>query len=220
MHNWPLDMHPNAEFFSVGIFNFHKKKKRIDTRIEKDWKWHPIRIQLLLRLSIVIQITSGRFSMHFSNRNLLCHVSQPQPKMVELQNTFSDALYSFCHPYTTVVDDVENCLARKTYLKVKSIVTRETWERKTIEAIRSRKLFYAFLLSQPCTKRSIFPPIITQCITVFENHRKSLIQHCERSELRLHFEWILCCLLTYGSNPLETSCIFDPFGDPWQDPSC
>ena len=26
-------------------------------------------------------------------------------------------------------------------------------------------------------------------ITVFENHRKSLIQHCERSELSLHFEW-------------------------------
>ena len=25
--------------------------------------------------------------------------------------------------------------------------------------------------------------------TVFENHRKCLIQHCERSELRLHFEW-------------------------------
>ena len=25
-------------------------------------------------------------------------------------------------------------------------------------------------------------------VTVFENHRKSLIQHCERSELRLHFE--------------------------------
>ena len=25
--------------------------------------------------------------------------------------------------------------------------------------------------------------------TVFENHRKSLIQHCERSELCLHFEW-------------------------------
>ena len=25
--------------------------------------------------------------------------------------------------------------------------------------------------------------------TVFENYRKSLIQHCERNELRLHFEW-------------------------------
>ena len=25
--------------------------------------------------------------------------------------------------------------------------------------------------------------------TVFENHRKSLIQHFERSELCLHFEW-------------------------------
>ena len=24
---------------------------------------------------------------------------------------------------------------------------------------------------------------------VVENNRKSLIQHCERSELRLHFEW-------------------------------
>ena len=24
---------------------------------------------------------------------------------------------------------------------------------------------------------------------VFENHRKSLIQHCERSELHLHIEW-------------------------------
>ena len=24
---------------------------------------------------------------------------------------------------------------------------------------------------------------------VFENHRKSLIQYCEQSELRLHFEW-------------------------------
>ena len=25
--------------------------------------------------------------------------------------------------------------------------------------------------------------------TVFKNHRKSRIQHCERSELRFHFEW-------------------------------
>ena len=25
--------------------------------------------------------------------------------------------------------------------------------------------------------------------TVFENHRKSRIQHCKRSELHLHFEW-------------------------------
>ena len=30
--------------------------------------------------------------------------------------------------------------------------------------------------------------MITSC-TEFENHRKSLIQHCEWSELRLHFEW-------------------------------
>ena len=29
---------------------------------------------------------------------------------------------------------------------------------------------------------------IQRC-TVFENHRKSLIQHCKRSKLHLHFEW-------------------------------
>ena len=30
---------------------------------------------------------------------------------------------------------------------------------------------------------------VKSSFTVFENHRKSLIQHCERSELRLQFEW-------------------------------
>ena len=34
-----------------------------------------------------------------------------------------------------------------------------------------------------------FTACITNSITVFENHRESLIQHCERSELCLHFEW-------------------------------
>ena len=29
--------------------------------------------------------------------------------------------------------------------------------------------------------------------TVFENYKNGLIQHCERSELRLHFEWALKC---------------------------
>ena len=31
--------------------------------------------------------------------------------------------------------------------------------------------------------------IFLKMFTVFENQRKSLIQHCERSELHLHFEW-------------------------------
>ena len=37
---------------------------------------------------------------------------------------------------------------------------------------------------------SLFPKVHfpAQC-TVFENHRKSLIQHCKRRELRLQFEW-------------------------------
>ena len=36
--------------------------------------------------------------------------------------------------------------------------------------------------------KSIKKQNIINC-TVFENHRKSLIQHCERSELSLQFEW-------------------------------
>ena len=36
----------------------------------------------------------------------------------------------------------------------------------------------------------IFPEIlIFPSITGFTNHPKSCIQHCERSELSLHFEW-------------------------------
>ena len=31
--------------------------------------------------------------------------------------------------------------------------------------------------------------MVSYFLTVFENHRKSIIQHCERSELRLPFEW-------------------------------
>ena len=31
--------------------------------------------------------------------------------------------------------------------------------------------------------------MVSYFLTVFENHRKSIIQHCERSELCLHFEW-------------------------------
>ena len=36
----------------------------------------------------------------------------------------------------------------------------------------------------------LLPSICPNWNTVFENHRKSLIQHCERSELRLHVFWV------------------------------
>ena len=41
-----------------------------------------------------------------------------------------------------------------------------------------------------------------QYCTVFENHRKSLIQHCERSELRLHFEWTKVKLKNAKNGPI------------------
>ena len=36
---------------------------------------------------------------------------------------------------------------------------------------------------------AILPLYFKKKRAVFENHRKSIIQHCERSELHLHFEW-------------------------------
>ena len=57
--------------------------------------------------------------------------------------------------------------------------------------VHSRKKF-----CNVCQKLKIKRPFPHLCTlkmqwlcTVFENHRKSLIQYCERSELRLHFEW-------------------------------
>ena len=41
---------------------------------------------------------------------------------------------------------------------------------------------------QSFLKESSLDPLLGN-YTVFENHRKSLIQHCEQSELSLHFEW-------------------------------
>ena len=40
--------------------------------------------------------------------------------------------------------------------------------------------------------------------TVFENHRKSLIQHCERSELRLHFELLKISKIVHFGEFLKT----------------
>ena len=38
-------------------------------------------------------------------------------------------------------------------------------------------------------KTLVIYELLPRKLTLFENHRKSLIQHCEQSELRLHFEW-------------------------------
>ena len=61
--------------------------------------------------------------------------------------------------------------------------------------ITKRKLRLIMLLINDCFLKiyqvsiPTLPQIRIGFRTVFENHRKSLIHHCERSELRLHFEW-------------------------------
>ena len=51
-----------------------------------------------------------------------------------------------------------------------------------INAVKNAQYDFLLIEGPGLVKVSIFH-------MVFENHRKSLIQHCERSELRLHFEW-------------------------------
>ena len=63
-----------------------------------------------------------------------------------------------------------NSLVKSSYTHITSIVD------KTKITPRTRNCSFYF------TEKSLG-------LTVFENHRKSLIQHCERSELGLHFEW-------------------------------
>ena len=42
--------------------------------------------------------------------------------------------------------------------------------------------------------------------TVFEYHRKSLIQDCERSELRLHFEWLKALQVNFDRKKIRGKC--------------
>ena len=55
------------------------------------------------------------------------------------------------------------------------------------------KLKILIIANTTCEAKSSHPASegdnVSEVYTVFANHRKSLIQQCERSKLRLHFEW-------------------------------
>ena len=62
-----------------------------------------------------------------------------------------------------------------------SSIVKAVWAHEHALREQAKKMNVDSLRSNAVSKFSKF--------TVFENHRKSLIQHCERSELRLHFVW-------------------------------
>ena len=65
------------------------------------------------------------------------------------------------------------------------ILTRaKNWRSKGIQAKNERRERRATK-----TLAIVLGKMNFQLSTVFENHRKSLSQHCERNEQRLHFEW-------------------------------
>ena len=119
-------------------------------------------------------------------------------------NCFSEALYDLLR--TTLLSG-NACIVSYAWLKQLQVILLFT-----VQSTRSAQLFcfdsITLLLAR---KRSTFPTLMPKCVleislrntwmrndtghtetpsfTVFENYRKSLIQHCERSELRLRFEW-------------------------------
>ena len=69
-------------------------------------------------------------------------------------------------------------------------VTRKklkTWRSPHQQFVKPLLNFKIFL--KLCKIQIYISKISFVSFTVFENHRKSLIQHCERIELCLHFEW-------------------------------
>ena len=78
-------------------------------------------------------------------------------------------------PVKTKVDDVSETLWRLLKFKLHSILC---WKRKIGK--NSKRTWVSALLESMQSASGV---------TVFKIHKKSLIQHCERSELRLHFEW-------------------------------
>ena len=67
------------------------------------------------------------------------------------------------------------------------------WTSRSTSCLSHSKSLYRLLVENSFTLKTMKNVSrdlkIDWALTVFENHRKSLIQHCERSELRLHFEW-------------------------------
>ena len=73
--------------------------------------------------------------------------------------------------------------------KINGRLTHKSWQtdRKTeisIVLVILKKISHSVDQSMECINKHL-----TYFVTVFENPRKSLIRQCERSELRLHFEW-------------------------------
>ena len=66
----------------------------------------------------------------------------------------------------------------------------EKWVERRGERLSFANFFDGHQLDEDRALRKLFPQLIRTLknTTVFENHRKSLIQHCERSELSLHYK--------------------------------
>ena len=104
-------------------------------------------------------------------------------------------LTDYLHSPSSVVDFYLTALPSLLQLvqKILIVVTAMCPNQSAKKQLRDFSTTYDYLKVYLSLQYSMFfkefLKMVRWRLHVFENHRKSLIQHCERSELRLHFEW-------------------------------
>ena len=91
--------------------------------------------------------------------------------------------------YSLVKRRLQCSMRLSSVAQYKNLWADHLWGYRCVSSCISKGKQKALLL---CCRKSLLRYLSMLLVTnntVFENHRKSLIQYCERSELRLHFEW-------------------------------
>ena len=117
------------------------------------------------------------------NERRICHLLQASPcKLNQSQIRRGDRMMqsSLCPSNSSLTQVFQNNSSWKTVLNPKMSVGTWNWKVCVIHMMPLTRFY---------THGCLLLFLSFARVTVFENHRKSLIQHCERSELRLHFEW-------------------------------
>ena len=128
----------------------------------------------------------------------------PQARIAGLTSSFLTTVLSLLLPVlfvtvTVKIDSVSECalcFRQKAFITKKKSQRIENWFSEDILLLLSHHLIFITFsgVTAHWSLRSrhigIFGLLVPRIArTVFENHRKSIILHCEQSELRLHFEW-------------------------------
>ena len=114
----------------------------------------------------------GHFGSSSSLQRLRFKI-QPSPGMVSTRQSLVGSELVCSQPWSFQADTQYKLVSSSNSLKV-----CEKYEKKSAIVKRKEKDLVQIVNTHQ-----------TKVFTVFENHRKSRVQNCKRSQLRLHFKW-------------------------------